>query len=322
MKRIIFTFFFILYLLDLSAQIDTSFYMSRYPTGQDGLVRDIEAFAHITIEEKDTLIGVELEITLIVLADGKVDDVFVRGPVSEELKSRIEASFANLHDFIPARSNGETVKSTFITTFIFSDYHSQSYLRRNASAYEEKTYGWSIDYGIYAGNFTGNISEVYGGNLGLYFGTGLVFENNLINFDFGIGGAYKNGNFVLPPEVIEESNNAHFFYGVSYSRYFDTKPNQSFRTKIGIGGYSINAGLISESNLYRLIGFDIFGEFAYAFKVGEQTSSSYYNVSRYKHYITPFTQLHLWSGEEQSKGLFFNVGVRYSLEIFGMQFKK
>jgi len=144
-------------------------------------------------------------------------------------------------------------------------------------------------------------------------------DKNLINFDFGIGGAKKKSEFILPDEVVEESNNAHFFYGLSYSRFFEVNKRQNIRTKLGIGGYSINAGVTNEGDLFRLGGFDIYGELAYAIKVGENTSPSYFSISRFKHYISPYVQTHLWSGDDQTEGLFYNVGIKYSLEIFGMK---
>ena len=322
MKSIIgITLFFFVLVANIDAQIDTSFYMPKYPTGHDGFVRDIAAFANITQEEKDSLIDDEIEITLLILADGSVEDSYAKGPFSSNLLRRIEAASMKLHDFVPAQKNGKSIKGTYNTTMSYYRYYPQDMVVQDMSRYEEKGIGWSLDYGGYIGNFAGNITDVYGLNGGLHVGMGAVFDNSLINFDFGIGGAKKSGSFILPPEVISESNNAHFFYGASYSRFFKVKDNHSFRTKLGIGGYSINAGIVSESNLYRLAGLDIYSELAYAFKVGENTSHSYYRMARFKHYVTPFVQLHSWSGDQQSKGLFFNLGVRYSLEIIGMKLK-
>ncbi len=312
---------FFLFVYTGLGQIDTSFYMAKYPTGQDGFVRDIESFASVTQAEKDTLDDHEVEITLWVMADGKIGDAYAKGNVSQDLIRRVEEAITKLHDFIPARRLGKNVESTFNMTLVFNRYFPQQFLIRDTSDYKEGNIGWSLDWGGYIGSFSGKIEEVYGLNGGIYFGTGIVFDNSQVNFDFGIGGAEKNGDFVLPPEVTEQSNDAHFYYGLSYSKFFDVNSNQIFRTKLGIGGYSVNAGIITEANLFRFAGFDLFGELAYAFKVGEQTSTSYYNVSRFKHYIVPYVQTHLWAGDEQTQGLFFNVGLKYSLEIFGMKMK-
>ena len=319
----LFAFAFLIFglILNVDAQIDTSFYLPKYPTGHDGFVRDIAAFANLTKVEKDSLIDHEIEITLMISDVGHIKDSYAKGMFSSNLLRRIEAASLKLHDFIPARKNGQNIEGTLNTTLSYYRYFPNDMVVQDLSSYEEKYIGWSLDYGAYIGSFKGNIADVYGLNGGLYVGMGAVFDNNLINLDIGIGGAKKNGSFVFPSDVVGESNNAHFFYGVSYSKFFDVTSNQSFRAKIGIGGYAINAGFITEGNLYRLSGLDIYSELAYAFKVGEQTSHSYYHVGRFKHYFTPFIQLHSWSGEVQTKGLFFNAGVRYSLEIFGMKMK-
>ncbi len=300
------------------AQIDTSFCLAQYPTGKEGLVRDIEAFSKMTEVDKEHLEGKELQITLLISKAGLVKEGYVIGDISADLKQRLEYSIKKLHDFIPARSEGKYVESTYHTVLSFNNFFPQPILVRDLSKYVERSGGWSLELGSYIGNFRGNISEVYGLNGGMNLSAGVVFDNNLINFDFGIGGAQKKENFVLPDNVVAESNDAHFYYGMSYSRFFTMNKNQSVRTKIGVGGYAINAGLISEGNLFRLGGFDTYGELSYAIKVGQSTSVSYFNISRFKHYIAPFVQLHKWMGDDQSKGLFYNLGIKYSLEIFGM----
>ena len=305
--------------ISVFAQIDTSFYLAQYPTGQEGLVRDIEAFSKITEEDKEQLEGKEIQITFLISKSGLVKEGYVKGIDSDDLKERLEHSIMQLHDFIPARSKGENVESTYHTVLSFNDYFPQPIFLRDLSKYIEKSGGWSLEFGGYIGDFMGEISDVYGMNGGFVTSTGVVFDNNLINFDFGIGGAQKKKDFVLPDNVVEESNDAHFYYGMSYSRFFPVNKNQSFRTKIGVGGYSINAGFISEGNLFRFGGFDSYGELSYAIKVSQSTSVSYFNVSRFKHYISPFVQLHKWIGDDQSEGFFYNVGIKYSLEIFGMK---
>lgn len=303
---------------NLSAQIDTSFYLPKYPTGEDGFVRDIEAFAKITQEEKDTLVDHEIEITLLILEDGTVDDAYVKGNVSQDLKNRVEAAALKLHHFTPAKRKGIYVQSSFVTSLTYNRYFPATYIVRNDSEMVERDLAWSLDIGGYFGGFSGEVSKVYGLGGGMTVGMGILYKDQLINLDLGIGGAQKDGNFVAAEKVIHKANNVFFNYGISYSRYFSINKNQSLRAKIGMGGYSVNVGLIAEDKVYSLSGLDLYSELSYAFTITDQITNTYFAIKKVKHYVIPFVQLHSWLGEEQSKGVFYNIGLRYSFESFGM----
>lgn len=208
----VFTMLFFLGIISMNAQIDTTYNIPKYPTGQEGLVRDLEAFSEMTEQEKEDLNGEELQFSLLISKQGAVKECFVKGPVGSDLKKRLEQAALQLYDFIPAERMGEAVASDYHTTLSFSDYFPQPILVRDLSNYQEKIGGWSLDYAGYMGNFNGAIADVYGLNGGFVVGVGVVFNDNLINFDFGIGGAKKRGDFSLPDDVITESNNAHFYY--------------------------------------------------------------------------------------------------------------
>lgn len=318
MKKSFFTALLLINLVAVSAQVDSSYYAAKYPTGQEGFIRDMEAFARITNLEKDTITRNDIKVTLRILESGEVAEVSVLGDLNHSLKQRIEAAAEKIYHFVPATRNGLAVESDFNTTLSYDLFLYRRMWNEDLSLYEESKLAWSMDIGGYVGGFEGEVSKVYGLNGGMVFGMGAVCNNYIINFDFGLGGAKKYSDFDFPPEVISESNNVHFYYGISLSKIIDVKPNQSIRTKIGVGGYSINAGLISESNLYRLNGLDIYGELAYAYEFADVKAYGYSKITKSKHYLTPFIQVHSWHGDEQSKGLLFSGGVKYSFESYGM----
>jgi len=138
----LFTFCF-LTAISLSAQIDTSYYLPKYPTGQDGLVRDIVAFSKMTEAEKKSFVDKEIELNMIILIDGAIADAFVRGIDDSDLKARVEGSVSKLHDFIPAKWKGENVQANYTTTLSFDHFFPQPILVRDLSLYEEKAGGWS-----------------------------------------------------------------------------------------------------------------------------------------------------------------------------------
>jgi|GEM_PF-6162292 len=295
--------------------------LPQYPTGPEGLLRDIEAFASITQEDKDSLLDNQIELTLLILESGEVGDAYARGNVSDQMLSRVEQASYKLHDFTPAMSRGVAVESSYSTKLTYSRYFPYTLTMLDTSQYEKGDFAWSMDIGGYVGEFSGEISDVYGLNGGMYFGMGVRYKSHLVNMDFGMGGAAKKGSFNLPPEVIRESNNVHFNYGISYSRIFEINTKQSMRAKLGIGGYSINAGFVEENNLYRFNGFDLYGELAYSFQFSKYFTNTYHTLRRIKHFITPFMQLHSWQGDEQSNGLMYNFGLRYSFESYGTRMK-
>jgi len=319
MKKVFSILISLFSILSTDAQIDTSYYMPKYPTGQDGLIRDIEAFTPISQEDKDTLIHHTIELTLLILETGKIQDAYAKGNVSKALLDRVENAAMRLHDFIPARSQGGNVQSSFSTSISYNRYFPTSYYVRDTSQLRQSNLAWSMDIGGYVGGFGGNISEVYGTNGGAFFGLGMLVDRNLFNLDFGMGGATKQGEFILPPQVMRESNNVHFYYGFSYSRLLTLRNGNSLRLKLGIGGYSINAGFIAESEVFRFSGLDLYSELAYAFNFSSYLTNSYYSIRKVKHYCTPFIQCHSWRGDEQSEGVLYNVGIRYSFESYAMQ---